>query len=81
MGGGFKFPMLINNGSDWAKSGYGIFTLYHNYDRDDLSVYAAYIHYTMSMSPTLCIPGFGSVDLQFGSALSGEAWADKTCSN
>lgn len=81
MGGGFRFPMLISNSSYWAKSGYGIFTLYYNNYRKDLSAYAAYAHYTMTATPSFTIPGYGSISFNMDATPSGEAWAEMACSN
>lgn len=81
MGGAFKFPMLINNSANWAKSGYGIFTLYYNNYRKDLSTYAAYGHSTVRVVPTFSIPGYGSISFDKDTTTPGEAWADMACSN
>lgn len=81
MGGGFRFPMLINNSSHWAKSGYGIFTLYYNNYRKDLSAYAVYTHYTVSATPSFSIPGYGSISFNKSIDYLAEAWVDMACSN
>lgn len=81
MGAGFKFPMQINDTAQWAESGYGTVTLYHNYVRKDLSAYAEYGHFTIGVSPSFYIPGYGSIVFEGGLNGVAEAWADKTCSN
>lgn len=77
-GGGFKFKMKQED-YYWAKSGYGLFTLYHNYVRHDLSAYAEYGHTTFSASPSFSIPGYGSISFSFGTYMEGQAWEDMKC--
>lgn len=81
IGGGFRFPVQINSGTHWAKSGYCAFTLYHNNIRKDLSVYATYAHYTVSVTPSFTIPEFGSFQFNKSVSTPGEQWADMACSN
>lgn len=80
-GGGFKFKMTQQNNYFWGKSGYGIFTLYHNYTRQDLSAYAEYGHSTITTSPTFSIPGYGSIGFSYGTQMAAQSWEDLNCQN
>lgn len=78
-GGGYKFAMTQDDNNYWAQSGYGIFTLYHNYAMADLSAYAQYGHSTISVTPGFSIPGYGSISFTYGTSMAGEDWADLSC--
>ena len=78
-GAGYKFAMAQNDNQYWAKTGYGIFTLYHNYERADLSAYAEYGHSTLSVSPTFSIPGYGSISFSDSTEMQDQAWANMEC--
>lgn len=65
----------------WAKSGYGIFTLYHNYSRKDLSAYAEYGHSTVSVVPGIQIPGYGSINFTYGTVREDYVHTDMNCQN
>ncbi|MBQ6294096.1 MAG: hypothetical protein IJK77_09630 [Lachnospiraceae bacterium] len=80
-GGGFKFAMTQNDNYYWAKSGYGIFTLYKNYIRHDLSAYAEYGHSTVLLNPGFSIPGYGSISFTYGIDMKAQDWADMNCQN
>jgi len=80
-GGGFKFAMTQEDNYFWAKSGYGIFTLYHNYERHDLSAYAEYGHSTFSVSPSFFIPGYGAINFSYGTEMEEQDWEDMACEN
>ena len=80
-GGGFKFAMTRDDNYYWAKSGIGIFTLYHNYERHDLSAYAEYGHSTVTLSPSFSIPGYGSISFSYGVSRAASDHADTECSN
>lgn len=51
-GAGYKWSMSDDDNYFWAQSGTGIFTLYHNYELQDLSAYAEYGHSTLSIEPS-----------------------------
>jgi hypothetical protein len=78
-GGGYKFAMTQSNNLYWAKSGLGIFTLYHNHTEKDLSAYAEYGHSTITVTPTFSIPGYGSISFSYGTDTQSQAWADMEC--
>lgn len=80
-GGGYRFAMTQNDNNYWAQSGYGIFTLYHNYTRADLSAYAQYGHSTVSVTPSFSVPGYGSIGFSYGTSMAGQDWADLSCQN
>lgn len=80
-GGGYKFVMKQKDNYFWAKSGYGIFSLYHNYTRHDLSAYAEYGHSTVSVYPSFSIPGYGSINFSDGVNRQAQDWANMTCQN
>jgi len=62
LGAGYRFPMAQQDNYYWAQSGKGIFTLYHNYTKKDLSAYAAYGHYTITANLSFFIPGYGAIN-------------------
>jgi len=81
-GAGYKFPMTQQDNYYWAQSGEGIFTLYHNNSRWDLSAYAEYGHSTITVSPSFSIPGYGSISFIPNSVTTADtAHEDKECEN
>ncbi len=60
-GAGYEIEMTKQDNYYWAQSGQGIFTLYHNNGREDLSAYVAYGHFGVSLTPSFFIPGFGAI--------------------
>ncbi|WP_297721181.1 hypothetical protein [Intestinimonas sp.] len=77
-GGGFKFSMVKEDNTYWAKSGFGVFTLYHNYEMHDLSLYGEYGHSTIVTSPTFSIPGYGSIGFSYGTEMAASDHDDRT---
>lgn len=80
-GGGFKFAMTREDNYYWAQSGYGIFTLYRNNARADLSAYRQYGHATVTLVPSFSIPGYGYIAFVNNVEIAGEDWVDMACSD
>lgn len=81
-GRGVRINMTQDDNYWWARSGSGIFDLRGNSaGRKDLSAYAAYGHTTLSITPGFSIPGYGSINFNWGMQTVGQAWEDARVSN
>ncbi|MFA1821800.1 hypothetical protein ACDX78_16735 [Virgibacillus oceani] len=81
-GRGVRISMTQDDNYWWARSGSGHFDLRGNSaNRKDLSAYAAYGHTTLSISPGFSIPGYGSINFNWGMQTVAQAWEDARVSN
>lgn len=76
----YKFKMNANKGYHFAKNGSFTIVLYNNYNKKDLSVYAKYGHNQISVSPTVSMPGYGSISFNYGVSTVAQQWNDRKCS-